>query len=82
MITVVDSFKKEIFVGSLVAISTNSGMYVGRVTKFNVITYDGVPRLTTVQVQLTEGKKRSYDGPEWRMINLDEVHEAVKEIGL
>lgn len=49
MIVVKDKFDQEIFIGSLVAVSTNSGMYVGRVTKFNIIEYsDGIKKLSTV----------------------------------
>lgn len=83
MIVVKDKFGKELFIGTLVAVSTNSGMYVGRVTKFNIgADYYNNPKLSSVQVQLTEGRKFSYDMPDRRMINLDEIHNSVKDYGL
>lgn len=76
---VTDKFGSPIDIGCLVAISTNSGMYLGRVTKFNY--YPGTLNICSVQCILTSGRKQSYDGPQWRMINLDEVHDRVRDIG-
>ena len=83
MIEVKDKFDQPIDIGSLVGVSTNSGMYVGRVTKFNIIsTASGKQRLSTVQVLLTTGRKQSYDIPDRRMINLDSIHRVIDRIGI
>lgn len=87
MSQVKDVFGNNIDIGSLVAISTNSGMYVGRVTKFNYINdYYGNPKVSTVQVERFDGKagrrKQSYDLPHKRMINLDLVVDYVESEGL
>lgn len=75
---VVDKFGQEIELGSLVAVSTNSGMYLGVVSKFNWYEHDvkSDPVLSTVQVKLSTGRKQSYDFPDRRMINLDKIHDT------
>jgi hypothetical protein len=82
MVIVKDKFGKELFIGTLVAVATNSGLYVGRVTKFNISTWNGKQDCYSVQVQLTTGRKMSYDNPDERMANLDEIQNTVKEFGL
>jgi hypothetical protein len=71
---VLDKFGQEIFIDSLVAVATNSGVYLGRVLQLRE--YD------RVQVKLAQGRKMTYDHPEHRMINIDAAEEYARSIQL
>lgn len=70
----IDKFGQEIFIDTLVAIATNSGVYLGRVTQLR--------EYNRVQVKLASGKKMTYDMPDKRMINLDAAEEYARSINL
>ncbi len=80
-----DKYNAPINVGSLVAVSSNSGIVMGRVVKFNTVDYspndDGSDmRLTSIRVKLATGRVQGYDRPEYRIINLDEAHDRAREM--
>jgi hypothetical protein len=72
--TVVDKFGQEIFVDTLVAVATSSGVYLGRVSQ--------IRDYHRVQVKLSTGRKMTYDIPHRRMINLDAVDQYARSINL
>ena len=69
-----DRFDQELFVGNLVALATNTGIYLGRVTQLR--------EYNSVQVRLSNGRLMTYDKPNKRMIKLDDIQEYAESIDL